>query len=58
MSDYLTTEQVAALLVVNPRTVRNMVARGDLPAYKLAGSSLVRYKREDVEALFLPHQMR
>ena len=45
---------VADLLGVTTRTVRNMVSRGDLPAYRLGGKGRLRFLRADVEALLVP----
>lgn len=37
------------MLVLTPRTVRNLAARGDLPRVKIGRST--RYRVQDVEAL-------
>jgi excisionase family DNA binding protein len=42
----LTTEEVAKILSVSPRTVRDYITRGELPAVDLKGSYRVR--REDL----------
>jgi excisionase family DNA binding protein len=41
------TKQVAALLSVSERHIRNLAARGVLKPFKLGGST--RFRREDVE---------
>ena len=43
---FLTTEEVAELLQVCPRTIERWVKRGLLPVLKIG--SLVRYRMEDV----------
>jgi excisionase family DNA binding protein len=45
----LTVEDVADVLGVNARTVRRLVARGDLTRIRIGGS--VRYDPRDVRAL-------
>lgn len=42
----------AELLGVTERTLRNYIARGSLPAYRI-GARLVRVRRKDLESLFL-----
>jgi excisionase family DNA binding protein len=44
----LTRAQVADELQVSLRTVDNLIARGDLPAYRVGGH-LIRVKRGDLE---------
>jgi excisionase family DNA binding protein len=34
---FLSTQEVAKRLNVNPRTVNRMIERGELPAYKVSG---------------------
>jgi len=46
----LTAEEVAAELGVSIRTVRRYAARGILPGRRI-GPRLIRFRREDVEAL-------
>ncbi|MDQ4112033.1 MAG: helix-turn-helix domain-containing protein [Actinomycetota bacterium] len=45
--------EAAQVLGVTDRTIRNYIARGRLPAYRV-GDRLVRVMRADVEALFRP----
>lgn len=52
-SKYLSPAETSECLRVTDRTVRNYVARGILPAYRISGSRLVRFRREDVEALLV-----
>ena len=46
--EFLTVDEVAALLKVNPQTVRNTIDRGDLPAVRF-GSRRVRVRRVDLD---------
>lgn len=46
--------EAAEYLNVAPRTVRDYIAQGRLPAYRIAGQRAVRIKAEDVEALLQP----
>lgn len=48
MSAALTETQVADLLSVNERTVYRMAQRGELPAFKVAGTW--RFLQQDIEA--------
>ncbi len=48
----LTVSQCALRLGVNERTVRRMIDRGDLKAYRVA--SLIRITEEDFNAAWLP----
>jgi len=48
-SSYLTPSQIADLLSVTTRTIRNMTAKGLLPVVRLTGKT-VRYPRAGVEA--------
>jgi excisionase family DNA binding protein len=48
---WLTQLEVAEYLGVTDRTVRNYIARGDLPAHRVRGSRLLRIDLHDVEAL-------
>lgn len=52
-SAWMTTPDVADHLQVTDRTVRRMIAAGELPAYRL-GPRLLRVKRSDVDALLRP----
>ena len=52
-ADYLTTEQVAAVLACSPDSVLRAITRGDLPAVKYG--RLVRVARRDLEAFLTAH---
>jgi excisionase family DNA binding protein len=47
---YLSLQEAAALVGVNPRTLRRRIAEGALPAYRVG--RLVRIKPDDVQRLF------
>jgi excisionase family DNA binding protein len=49
---WLTVAEAADLLRVQPRTIRRMIARGELPARRL-GSRSIRLRADDVEAVLL-----
>ena len=46
--EFLTVAEIAALVKVNPMTVRNWIARGELPAHRLGRR--VRVRRSDFDA--------
>ena len=49
----LTTVEVAALLALNPQTVRDAVRRGEIPFVRLWSGrkkSLIRFQRADIES--------
>lgn len=48
---WLTQQQAADELGVSVRTLRRMIAEGDLPGYR-AGARLIRVKQSDIDALF------
>lgn len=50
MPEWLTVEDVAALLRVAPRTVRGWLTEGRLPGRNLGGRAGWRVRREDVDA--------
>ena len=54
-SELLSVAEAAALLRVNPRTIRNRIRAGLLPARTLAGTRTVRVERRDVLAQWQPH---
>jgi excisionase family DNA binding protein len=47
--EFLTVDEVAHLLKLNPQTVRNMIDRGELPAVRV-GARRVRIERSDLDA--------
>lgn len=49
----LTLKEVAKLLDLDEAEVKNFVAGGDIPAYKLGGEVL-RFRRSEIEALVIP----
>jgi excisionase family DNA binding protein len=49
-SDFLTPAQAANVLAVRPKTIRRMIARGDLTGYRIAGSRLIRLDHAEVLA--------
>ncbi len=48
----MTAQQVADYLVVTDRTVRRLVVKGQLRAYRLGRQ--IRFRRADVDALLAP----
>lgn len=50
-SPWRTKEEAAAYLRCSQATVSRYMRRGELKAYKLAGTQSVRFKVEDLEAL-------
>lgn len=45
METYLTVKEFATVMGLHPQSVRNMIARGSIPYYKIGAS--VRLKLED-----------
>jgi excisionase family DNA binding protein len=58
MADWLTLKDVRDLLGVAPNTVRKLIRTGKLPAYQITGIRGPRFKREDVEALIRPIEVK
>jgi excisionase family DNA binding protein len=54
--EFLTVDEVATMLKLNPQTVRNMIDRAELPALRV-GSRRVRDMRSDLDA-FLAKRKR
>lgn len=52
-SDYLTVAQAAALLQVDPSTIRRWIDQGRLPAYRV-GTRQLRLRRADLDRLVVP----
>lgn len=53
-SPWLSQAEAAEYLGVTDRTIRNYVARGDLPAARVRGSRLIRIAQSDLDALLGP----
>lgn len=51
---WLSQSEAAKYLDVTDRTVRNYIARGDLPGYRVKGSRLLRIDAADLDALLTP----
>ena len=51
IDELLTVEQVAKMMRVNPRTIRNRIHAGLLPASKMVGGKDWRVRRGDAEGL-------
>jgi excisionase family DNA binding protein len=54
-SQLLPLRQAAQESACSVGTIRNLVARGDLAAYRF-GPRLIRVRRQDLEALLQPYQ--
>jgi excisionase family DNA binding protein len=52
--DLITLRQAAEWVGVDPTTLRRWIAKGKLPAYRIAGTRNLRLDRAEVEALLLP----
>ena len=52
--EWLTLEEAAAYLKVAKPTIYRFCSEGSLPFYKLAGAGQRRFKRADLDALFVP----
>lgn len=50
---YVTLKESAAYLGVTERTIRNFIARGDLPAYRI-GNRALRIDRTDLDTIIKP----
>lgn len=50
----LSVTEAAEILAVSTDTVRRLVARGELPSYRVGSSRLIRVLRSDVLALLKP----
>lgn len=54
--EFMSVADIATMVAVSERTVREWIARGTLPAYK--AGRMVRIKRADALALFRPITVR
>lgn len=50
---YVTIAEAAEYLAVTPKTIRNLIARGDLTGYRL-GARAIRVDRAELDALLTP----
>lgn len=46
--------EAAEYIGVTDRTIRNYIARGELPAHRVRGSRLIRINQADLDALLRP----
>lgn len=53
VGDLFDRHQAAAYLGCSEKTIRNYVASGVLPAYRVRGGRFLRFKRSDVEGLLV-----
>jgi len=53
-SNYVSLEEAAEYLGVNPRTIRRRVADGVIPGFRIAGSRQIRVRRSDLDAALTP----
>ena len=51
VTEELSIAQASEILGCSPDTIRNYIARGDLPAYRVKGSRLIRIHRADLDAM-------
>ncbi|MEJ7831856.1 MAG: helix-turn-helix domain-containing protein [Nocardioides sp.] len=52
-SQWMTLQQAAVYIAISVKTVRRMIARGELPAY-ICGKRGLRVRRNDLDALMRP----
>lgn len=52
--DFLTVEQAARLLQCQTKTVRRMISRGELRAFRPGKARLIRIARQDLERALRP----
>jgi len=50
-SPWMTRNEAAAFLKVDPSTINKLVGRGKLQKYELSDTGTPRFNREDIEAL-------
>ena len=52
---WLSIKQSAELVKCHPNTIRNLITRGKLKAYRV-GRNIIRINQADLEALFTPYR--
>jgi excisionase family DNA binding protein len=52
---WLSIKQSAELVKCHPNTIRNLITRGQLKAYRV-GRNIIRIDQADLEALFTPYR--
>ena len=55
LHEMLPLQQAAEVAACSVSTLRNLIARGDLTAYRF-GPRMIRIRRQDLEALLQPYQ--
>ncbi len=53
-SKWISLAEASRILGIAPNTIRRLVERGTLPAFKIQGVAGYRFQREQVEALIQP----
>ena len=53
-SSLVSINEAADTLAVNHMTVRRMIQRGELPAYRIGKSRAIRIKSSDIEKMLRP----
>ena len=53
-SSLVSINEAAEVLAVNHMTVRRMIQRGELPAYRIGKSRAIRIKSSDIEKMLRP----
>ncbi len=53
-STFISINQAAFELGLNPKTIRRRIADGTLPASRVAGTNAIRIRRSDLDALTRP----
>ncbi len=53
-SRWVSLDEASRILGIAPNTVRRLVERGSLPAFKIEGVAGYRFQREELEALIHP----
>ena len=53
MNQDISIQQAALQKSVHPNTIRNLIASGELPAFRL-GTKIIRIKQDDLDAVYEP----